>query len=112
MIAYERDGKLMDPCYLDRVELKLNGEGPFRLIVPQSKVGSPDRGERFSPSGCNDDYDYDKNKDHNAGSMVRGVVAIRIEPMPVGVEEFDYKNGGWAYASDGTFITDTSFSSK
>jgi len=97
MIAYERDGKLMDPCYLDSVELKLNGEGPFRLVVPQSTVGSPDRGEKYSPSGCNDEYDYDKNKDHNAGSMVRGVVAIRIDPMPAGVEEFDYKNGGWAY---------------
>lgn len=97
MIAYERDGKIMDPCYLDSVELKLNGEGPFRLIVPQKTVGSPDRGQGFSPSTCNDGYDYDKNKDHNAGSMVRGVVAIRVDPMPAGVEEFDYKNGGWAY---------------
>ena len=97
MVAYDRDGKRMDPCYLDPVELKLNGEGPFRLIVPQSTIGSPDRGLSFSPSGCNDAFDYDKNKDHNAGSMVRGVVAIRVEPMPSGVEEFDYKNGGWAY---------------
>lgn len=97
MIAYERDGKSMDPCYLDKVTLKINGEGPLRLVVPQSKAGSPDRGQSFSPSNCNDGYDYDQNKDHNAGSMVRGVIAIRIEPLPTGVEEFDYKNGGWAY---------------
>jgi len=97
MVAYDRDGKRMDPCYLDSVELSLKGEGPFRLVVPQSTPGSPDRGLKFSPSGCNDDSDYDENKDHNAGSMVRGVVAIRIDPMPSGVEEFDYKNGGWAY---------------
>jgi len=97
MVAYERDGTLMDPCYLDAVALKLNGEGPFRLIVPQSTPGSPDRGQSFSPSNCNDGFDYDSKKDHNAGSMVRGVMAIRVEPMPAGVEEFDYKNGGWAY---------------
>jgi len=104
MIAYERDGALMDPCYLDAVELKLNGEGPFRLIVPQSTPGSPDRGLSFSPSNCNDDYDYDKSKDHNAGSMVRGVMAIRVDPMPAGVEEFDYKNGGWAYINSKELI--------
>jgi hypothetical protein len=97
MIAYDRDGKAMDPCYLDSVQLKLNGEGPFRLVVPQSTPGSPDRGQGFSPSKCNDGFDYDSKKDHNAGSMVRGVMAIRVEPMPKGVEEFDYKNGGWAY---------------
>ncbi len=34
---------------------------------------------------------------HNAGSMVRGVIAIRIDPMPAGFEEVDYMNGGWAY---------------
>lgn len=28
--------------------------------------------------------------------MVRGVIALRIDPMPPGVEEFDYRNGGWA----------------
>jgi len=104
MMAYERDGALMDPCYLDSVALKLNGEGPFRLIVPQSTPGSPDRGLSFSPSNCNDGYDYDKNKDHNAGSMVRGVMAIRVDPMPAGVEEFDYKNGGWAYINSKELI--------
>jgi len=29
--------------------------------------------------------------------MVHGVIAIRVNPMPAGVEEFDYMNGGWAY---------------
>ena len=29
--------------------------------------------------------------------MVRGVVAIRVNPMPEGYEEFDHMNGGWAY---------------
>jgi len=29
--------------------------------------------------------------------MVRGVVAISVNPLPAGFEEFDHHNGGWAY---------------
>ena len=36
--------------------------------------------------------------------MVRGVIAIRIDPMPAGVEEFDHMNGGWAYVDAGELI--------
>ncbi len=97
LIAYERDGDPMVPSYLDIVSGKIEGEGPLRLVVPQSDPGTPDRGLKYSPTNCNDGYDYDDNKDHNAGDMVRGVIAIRIDPMPDGVEEFDYTNGGWAY---------------
>jgi len=97
MLGYERDGMLMDTSYLDVAEGKIIGEGPFRMVVPQSTPGTPDRGLKYSPTDCNDGYDFDDNADHNAGSMVRGTIAIRIDPMPEGVEEFDYMNGGWAY---------------
>jgi hypothetical protein len=99
LIAYERDGRKLDQSYLDPVSGKLNGEGPYRLVVPQSVPGSPDRGSRYSPSGYNDGWDYDENKDHNAGLCVRGIVAIRVNPLPPGYEEFDWKNGGWALIS-------------
>lgn len=36
--------------------------------------------------------------------MVRGVIAIRIDPMPPGVGEFDHMNGGWAYVESGQLI--------
>jgi hypothetical protein len=97
IIAYGRDGRELDKGYLDPVSGKLNGEGPYRLIVPQSNPGSPDRGSKFSPSGYNDGWDYDDDKDHNAGLCVRGLVAIRVNPLPSGYEEFDWKNGGWAF---------------
>lgn len=97
MLGYRRDGSAMDPSYLDPVSGSIEGEGPLRIIVPQGTPGMPDRGSKYSPSNCADGLDYDKNKDHNAGSMVRGVVAIRVNPMPAGVEEFDAMNGGWAY---------------
>ena len=29
--------------------------------------------------------------------MVRGVVVIRVNPLQDGVEDFDYRYGGWAF---------------
>jgi len=97
MLAYERDGMSLESSYLDTASGKIEGEGPLRIVVPQTQPGKPDRGLKYSPSGCDDGYDFNENADHNAGDMVRGVIAIRIDPMPAGVEEFDYMNGGWAY---------------
>lgn len=104
MIAYERDSMPMEPSYMEAASGKIMGEGPFRLVVPQAKPGNPDRGLSYSPSRCNDEFDYDDTADHNAGSMVRGVIAIRVDPMPAGVEEFDYINGGWAYINANQLI--------
>ena len=104
VLAYERDGMAMDPSVLDPTSGKINGEGPFRVAVPQSNPGEPDRGSKYSPTECADGYDYDDNKDHNAGDMVRGVVAIRVNPLPEGYEDFDYKYGGWAFIAKESVI--------
>jgi hypothetical protein len=80
------------------------GEGPLRIVVPQEHPGKPDRGSKFSPTGCDDGFDFREDADHNAGSMVRGVIAIRIDPMPAGVEEFDSRNGSRAYPDAGHLI--------
>jgi len=97
MLAYERDGAAMEASYLDPAAGKIGGEGPLRIIVPQNPAGAPDRGSNYSQPSCNDGYDYVKSKSHNAGDMVKGVMAMRINPMPAGYEDFDYTNGGWAY---------------
>lgn len=97
LLAWERDGGIMDASVLDPVSGKIDGEGPLRLVVPQVTPGKPDRGSKYSPTTCNDGYDFDEAADHNAGFMVRGVVAIRVNPLPAGVEDFDAHNGGWAY---------------
>lgn len=104
LLAYQRDGLALESCNLDPTSGKLNGEGPYRLVVPQSDPGIPDRGSQCSPTTCDDGYDYDDSKDHNAGAMVRGVVAIRVNPLPSGYEDFDYYNGGFAYIDDQTVI--------
>jgi hypothetical protein len=104
LLAYERGGEPLDTAYLDPASGRLNSEGPLRIIVPQSRPGAPDRGSVHSPSNCNDRYDYDDANDHNAGNMVRGIVALRVNPMPEGYEEFDAMNGGWAYVDAGQLV--------
>ncbi len=96
MIAYGRDGSELDQAHLDPTSVRLEGEGPYRLVVPPTSPGAPDRGSSYSPSGYEDGHDYDDARDHNAGPSIRAVVAIRVNPMPEGYEEFDWKNGGWS----------------
>ncbi len=104
LLAYERDGRPLDPCNLDVTEGKINGEGPLRIVVPQRNPGHPDRGTKYSPSSCNDGHDFDAEADHNAGEMVRGAVALRINPLPAGVEDFDARNGGWSFIANSSLL--------
>ena len=101
ILAYEREGLPLESCYLDPVTGRIEGEGPFRNIIPPGSMtddfNTPDRGKNVDVSGCTlPEWNYDYDKDHNAGSMVKGAVIIRINPMPEGCEEFDIINGGWA----------------
>jgi hypothetical protein len=108
MIAYERNGLAMEKAYLDVTSGKMNGEGPYRLVLPQANPGKPDRGTDYPASKWNcaggNIYDYNSKIDHNAGSMTRGVIAVRINPLPAGYEDFDYRNGGWAYIENESII--------
>jgi len=96
LLAYKRDnGEFLDKGYLDTASGKIGGEGPFRGIIPQANPGRPDRGRNDTP--VNDGWDYGDDLDHNAGSCPKVVVAIRINPMPEGKNEFDWRSyGGWA----------------
>jgi hypothetical protein len=98
LLAFERDGKLLDIAQYEKGTGRMAGEGPYRLIKPQRNVagdaarpGRPDRSVKAKTFG--DGWDFDKALDHNAGSCVRGITAIRINPMPAGYEEYDWKNG-------------------
>jgi hypothetical protein len=104
LLAYGRDGGPMDPSTLEIASGRINGEGPYRLIVPQSMPGAPDRGSAAPAVRCADGHAFDPAADHNAGGMVRGVVAIRVNPLPPGVEDFDFRNGGWAYVENATVV--------
>lgn len=98
MLGYLRDGDPLDkgklvPDPKNPARLVLEGEGPYRLVLPQKIAGAPDRPSTAAPLG--DGWDYDANKDHNAGSSVRSVTAIRVEPLPAGTTDFNWTESGW-----------------
>ena len=105
IVAYERDGSALDTSYLDSTT-RLQGEGPFRVVPPQSKTPTkPDRGSGFvtSPNPVGDGWDYTSTLDHNAGNSPRGAVLIKILPMPTGYEEPDHTNN-WTLLTAGKIM--------
>jgi hypothetical protein len=97
ILAYERNGRPLDPSTYEKGTGKLAGEGPYRLVKPQrdlggdpAKPGRPDRSQKSKTFG--DGWDFVPGMDHNAGACVRGACVIRINPMPEGYEEYDWKN--------------------
>ena len=93
LLAYFRDGDPLTTGKINPETLTLDGEGPYRLIPPQKVAGSPDR--PANGPCLNDGWDYDPKKDHNAGSSIRSVAAIRVEPLPSGTTDFQWTEGGW-----------------
>jgi len=104
LLAYERDGRPLDPALYEKATGRLTGEGPYRLVRPQRDItgdparpGRPDRSVNAKKYG--DGWDYSDRIDHNAGAGARGACVIRLNPMPEGYEEFDWKNG-WPLIGD------------
>ena len=104
LLAYDRDGRPLDGSFYEKGTGRLAGEGPFRLVKPQrnldgdpSRPGRPDRSLRAKTYA--DGWDFSPAIDHNAGACVRGACVVRVNPMPAGFEEFDWKNG-WLLIRD------------
>jgi hypothetical protein len=104
MLAYEREGRPLEIATYESSSGKLVGEGPYRLVKPQGHVmedrrrpGRPDRSVNAKAYG--DGWDYSELIDHNAGAGARGACVIRVNPMPEGYEEYDWKNG-WPLVGD------------
>jgi hypothetical protein len=98
LLALKHNGTPLEISHYETGSGRLVGEGPYRLIQPQRdltgdplKPGRPDRSARSQTFG--DGWDYEKSMDHNAGACVRGATVIRLNPMPEGFEEYDWKNG-------------------
>jgi hypothetical protein len=104
LLAYERDGAPLDPSIYEKGTGRLAGEGPYRLVKPQrdlegdpKRSGRPDRSQKSKVFG--DGWDFVPGIDHNAGACIRGACVIRLNPMPEGYEEYDWKNG-WPLIGD------------
>ena len=101
ILAFQREGFDLDSAYYEPTYGRLEGEGPFRLVIPQSTASRPDRGSKSTVYG--DGWDYSSAFDHNAGKCVRGISVIRVEPMPAGYEEYDWKNT-WSLIQDKSVV--------
>ncbi|MBM4309603.1 MAG: carboxypeptidase regulatory-like domain-containing protein [Deltaproteobacteria bacterium] len=105
LLAHKANGAYLDIAYQDDAN-KLVGEGPFRAVPPQWRPGYPDRQATSATPGA-EPWPYDKNEvytDHNAGFSARGVAAIRVDPLPEGTTEYDWRNSqtdaGWGLLND------------
>jgi hypothetical protein len=101
ILAYKRDGAYLDSGILND-ENKLDGEGPFRVVVPQKYVGPPDQSSRSDDQDVLWPYEYDL--DHNAGSCSRSATIIKVEPLPEGTTDIDILEAGWDYVDEQKII--------
>lgn len=97
ILAYKREGVDLDKGILTD-ENKLDGEGPFRLVVPQKNPGPPDQSSKSDDQNVTWPYNYDW--DHNAGSCSRSATIIRVEPLPEGTTDINVLEAGWNYVDE------------
>ena len=97
LLAISRDGAPLDPGVLTD-ENKLDGEGPYRVVVPQKNVTPPDQSSRADNQNVVWPYTYDW--DHSAGACSRSATIIRVEPLPEGTTDVDILEAGWSYVDD------------
>lgn len=101
ILAYQRGGVLLDPGLLNN-ENKLDGEGPFRVVVPQKYPEAPDQSSKSGDQEVIWPYVYEW--DHNAGSCTKSVTIIKVEPLPEGTTDIDVLEAGWSYVDQGKII--------
>lgn len=104
LLALRRDGGYMPAGELDPSN-RLNGEGPYRVVVPQKVPGPPDQA-----STQPDDiqavsvWPFDPIGDHNAGFSSRTATIIRAEPLPEGFTDLDVMEDGWSLVDEGKVV--------
>ncbi len=80
----------------------LNGEGPYRLVLPQANPCIPDQpSNRVYPDYPNP---FNNSLDHNNGPSVRTVVALRVDPLPEGTTDSDWHRRGWKLVEEGAVV--------
>ena len=102
ILAYKREGVYLTPGVLNS-DNKLDGEGPFRLVVPQKADGPPDQSSKSDAQGVHWPYNED-GVDHNAGACTRSTTIIKVEPLPDGITDIDILEAGWDYVDQNKII--------
>ena len=81
---------------------KLDGEGPFRVVLPQKTPGPPD--QRSTAPDQKVIWPFDENADHSAGFSTRTATMIKVEPLPDGTTDVDTLEAGWDFVDEEKLI--------
>jgi hypothetical protein len=101
ILALKREGLPLVPAVLSK-ENKLDGEGPYRVIVPQKAPSPPDQSSQAQEQRVL--WPYRADWDHNAGSSTRSVTLIRVEPLPLGTTDIDIAESGWKICDEAKVV--------
>jgi len=94
LLALKRDGANLDPGLLNG-ENKLDGSGPFRVVVPQKYPEAPDQSSKSDFQAVI--WPYENAWDHNAGSCSRSATILKVNPLPEGTTDINVLEAGWSY---------------
>jgi hypothetical protein len=101
ILALKREGANLETGVLND-ENKLDGEGPYRVVVPQKSPSPPD--QRAYSDVQSVTWPYNSAWDHNAGACSRSATIIKVEPLPEGTTDIDVLEAGWNYIDAGKII--------
>lgn len=101
LLALCREGRPLSRAALN-AENKLDGEGPYRVIVPQKAPSPPDQSSKAKDQRVL--WPYRGDWDHNAGASTRSVTMIRVEPLPPGTTDIDVREVGWLYIDEARIV--------
>ncbi len=94
LLAFEENGVPFDRARLDPASGRILGKGPLRAVVPQFDSGPPDLPLTADPA-CSTrvapEHRYAAAYDHNAGRCVSAVAAVRVNPLPHGTRDVDWR---------------------
>jgi hypothetical protein len=94
ILALQRNGANLTIGVLNN-ENKLDGAGPYRIVVPQKNPSPPDQSS--NSDNQNVIWPHDENNDHNAGFCTRSVTIIKVEPLPEGTTDINLLEAGWDF---------------
>jgi hypothetical protein len=94
LFAFEENRKKLITAKMDSETGRIEGAGPIRLIVPQSRISPPDLGQRADPSCATkvgEPYRFHEEYDHNGGKCSSAIIAVRVHPLPKGTRDFEWE---------------------
>ncbi|HQH99848.1 MAG TPA: hypothetical protein PLA18_01115 [Deltaproteobacteria bacterium] len=101
ILAVKREGADLDVGVLNS-ENKLDGEGPFRVVVPQLIPNHPDQPK--TSSNPDQVWPFEDYFDHNAGACSRTATIIKVLPLPEGTTDINTYEAGWSYVDSGKIV--------